>query len=218
MALGFSFGGGDGGEIIPIVKYDARAGRISRRDRVNGEYETVDITNNFKAVFDFENIEVGFINFDTGSAPDFQMVPLGNIMPQRPSDKHRQGVRMLMKLHADCGGDVREMASTAISFLGSIDSLHNAYIKGAEENSGKLPVVVLKGVSTIVSTGGGQKSTNYAPNWEIIGWASRPSDLVAKPRGGSAPAAAAPSGGPPSTGSTKVSAPAPVAADDDDFG
>lgn len=217
MALGFSFGGGgDGGEIIPIVKYDARAGRISRRDRVNGEYETVDITNDFKAVMDFENVEVGYINFDTGSAPDFVVVPLGSAMPDRPSDKHRQGVRMLMKLGSNCGGDVREMASTAISFLGSMDSLHNAYLAGAKENPGKLPVVVLKGVTTVVSNGGGQKSTNYAPNWAISGWAPRPSDLVARPRGGSEANASAPvSSGPPQTGSTKV---APPAADDEDFG
>ena len=37
MALGFSFsGGGSSGDIIPIVKYDARAGRMMRRDREIG--------------------------------------------------------------------------------------------------------------------------------------------------------------------------------------
>ena len=214
MALGLSFGGGngDGGEIIPIIKYDARAGRISRRDRVGGDYDSVDITNNFKAVFDFENVEVGFMCFPTGGAPDFQMVPLGEVMPQRPSDNHKQGVRLLVKLHADCGGDVRELSSNAKSFLGAMDTLHNAYVAGATANPGKLPVVVLKGVTSVVTNGGGNKATNYAPNWEIVGWSSRPADLVAKPRGSGAPAT---SGGPPSTGSTKAAAPA---ADDDDFG
>ena len=58
MALGFSFGGGDGGnDIIPIVKFDCRAGRMFRRDRVNGEYVQVDVTKGFKAVVDFENVE-----------------------------------------------------------------------------------------------------------------------------------------------------------------
>lgn len=216
MALGLSFGGGgDDGEIIPIIKYDARAGRISRRDRIGNDYESVDITNNFKAVFDFENVEVGFICFPTGAAPDFKMVPLGETMPQRPSENHKQGVRLLIKLHADCGGDVRELSSNAKSFLGSMDTLHNAYVAGAAANPGKLPVVALKGVTSVVTNGGGNKATNYAPNWEIVGWSSRPADLVAKPRGGSTPAASAKTGGPPSTGSTKAAAPA---ADDDDFG
>ena len=37
MAFGGFFDGvGEGGSFLPIVKYDARSGRISRRDRENG--------------------------------------------------------------------------------------------------------------------------------------------------------------------------------------
>ena len=67
MAFGGFFDGvGEGGSFLPIIKYDSRSGRLSRRDRENGENSDVDITRNFKAIFDFENVEIGFINFNTG--------------------------------------------------------------------------------------------------------------------------------------------------------
>jgi len=218
MALGFNFSeGGSGGEIIPIIKFDCRSGRMFRRDRVNGEDNVVDISRTFKAVFDFENIEVGYINFDTGTAPDFQVVRFGEKQPDRPSEKHKPGVRLLVKLTKELGGDLRELASTARAFLRGIDELHTAYGAGAAANAGKLPVVVLKDTVAITTGEGARKSTNYSPVFEIVGWVARPADLVYKPKNSySAPAPQQPSG-PPTTGSTQVSAPAPVT-DAEDFG
>jgi hypothetical protein len=63
--FGFSTAPSEGGDFMLIVKYDARAGRVFRLDRVdNGsgyESDAVDITPIFKALADFENIEVGWI-------------------------------------------------------------------------------------------------------------------------------------------------------------
>ena len=74
MALGFNLeSNSGGGNFLPICKFDARSGRMFRRDRDNGENVDVDITKTFKAVIDFENLEVGFINFNTGGAPHFAM-------------------------------------------------------------------------------------------------------------------------------------------------
>jgi hypothetical protein len=225
MALGFNFSeGGSGGEIIPIVKFDCRSGRMFRRDRVNGEDNIVDVSRTFKAVFDFENIEVGYINFDTGSAPDFQVVRFGQKQPDRPSDKHKPGVRLLVKLAKEVGGDVRELASTARAFLRGIDDLHSAYAAGATANPGKLPVVVIKDTVAITTGEGARKSTNYSPVFEIVGWVARPADLVYKPKNpvaAQAPQAAAQTpasyGGPPATGSTSVAPPASTS-DAEDFG
>lgn len=218
MALGFNFGeGGSGGEIIPIIKFDCRSGRMFRRDRVNGEDNIVDVSRSFKAVFDFENIEVGYINFDTGSAPDFQVVRFGQKQPDRPSEKHKPGVRLLVKLSKELGGDLRELASTARAFLRGIDELHSAYAAGVAANPGKLPVVTLKDTVAITTGEGARKSTNYSPVFEIVGWVARPADLVYKPKNPASVAAPAPAGGPPATGSTQVSAPALVA-DAEDFG
>ena len=218
MALGFNFAeGGSSGEIIPIIKFDCRSGRMFRRDRVNGEDNVVDISRTFKAVFDFENIEVGYINFDTGSAPDFQVVRFGQKQPDRPSDKHKPGVRLLVKLTKELGGDLRELASTARAFFRGIDELHTAYSAGAAANPGKLPVVVLKDTVAITTGEGARKSRNYSPVFEIVGWVARPADLVYKPKNGPPVQAPPPSSGPPATGSTQVSAPAPVT-DAEDFG
>ena len=216
MALGFTFGG-DGGDIIPIIKFDARAGRMFRRDRVNGENDQTDITSDFKAIFDFENVETGTINFDTGSAPDFAVVRYGERIPAPPTDKHRPGVRILVKLGKDSGGDIRELASTAKVFLSGIDRLHNDYLAGVKNNAGKLPIVALTSSLPITTGEGARKSTNYSPVFEIVGWATRPTDLTYIPRSGSAGGEDAPAtvAAPPATGSTRVSAPS---SSDDDFG
>jgi hypothetical protein len=223
MALGLNYSsGGDGGDIIPFVKYDARAGRLFRRDRSQdggGNYvnNDVDITSGFKAVIDMENIEVGYINFPQGAAPQFVMVKLGDPMPHKPADGFKQGARIMMKLHASCGGDVRECSSNATAFLKGIDDLHTDYEAQKAANAGKLPIVALKTTQPITSGQGQKKSTNYQPVFEIIGWAPRPVDLVHIAKGQAAPQTASPATA-PSTGSTPVSAPAqrqPAMADSD---
>lgn len=225
MAFGFNYES-SAGDIVPVLKFDARAGRFFRVDRSDGQNNPVDITQSFKAVMDFENIEVGYINFPAGAAPEFRMVPIGSQMPENPGGKFRQGIRMMLKLGKDCGGDIREIATTAKAVLGAFDACHNEYLAGAKANPGKLPVVELETTVPIVTQGRDEKgnpvkTTNYAPVFKIASWVNRPDDLVFVPKGGGAspatPAAAPaqPAATPPATGSTPVSAPA---SDDDDFG
>ena len=223
MALGLTYGGSGGGaDFLPIVKYDSRAGRIFRVDREDGVSTPTDITKNFKAVMDFENVQVGWMRFVAGSAPDFVMVDYGQQMPDRPSDDHHQGVRLVMKLSDNCGGDIREMTGNAAAFLRGIDRLHNDYEKEVVNNQGKLPIVVLEDTVSVESGNGAKKSTNYSPVFKITGWSARPPSLVKNSRtsGNDVGSRSAP----PSTGSTKVDAPAakskaPVTvSDDDDFG
>ena len=214
MALGINYEAAEGGSIQPIVKYDSRAGRVFRIDRVDGKDKPVDITNGFKAVFDMAHIETGFIHFANNSAPHFSVTLLGTTPAARPTPEHKPGIRVMVKLSGPCGGDVRELASTAKAFLRGFDALHDEFVAGLAANPGKLPVVVIKETIAIVTEGGGQKSTNYSPVFAIERWIDRPADLVYVPR--AAPAAAAPAGA-PTTGSTKVGAPAqaaPAAADD----
>ncbi len=227
MALGLNYesGSGNGGDIIPFVKYDARAGRMFRNDRAesNGNYSNtpVDITQNFKAVFDLENVEVGYIHYAAGSAPAYLLTKLGNPLPHKPGDgKWKQGARVMIKLNAACGGDVREITSNATAFLKGLDDLHTAYSAGAKANPGKLPIVTLKTTLPITSGSGEKKSTNYQPVFEITGWAPRPADLVFVPKEPNAPTTASPSTA-PSTGSTVApppAAPQPAMADAEDFG
>ena len=182
MALGLVTESNGGGDFTPVVKFDARAGRMFRVDREQdsgGQWSTnnVEITNGFTAIMDLENIEVGWCLFAAGVAPQLSLVKLGQALPARPSDQHKQGFRMLMKLGKSSGGDVREIAATSKAVLGAVDELHNAYEAGKATNPGKLPVVALMGSKAIVSTGKGQSSTNYAPIFEIQKWVDRPADL-----------------------------------------
>ena len=213
MALGLNLESSSGGNFLPIVKYDARSGRIFRRDRANGENTDVDITKSFKAIVDFENLEVGYIDFNTGGAPNFSMVKHGQALPQKPSDNHKAGVRFVVKLSSACGGDVREIASNAKAFLQGVNTLHDDYLAQASSKPGQLPVVQLSDTIPVVSGEGAKRTTNYSPVFEITGWAKRPDDMGESTRVESQRAT------PPSTGGTKVSAPKKAApADDEDFG
>lgn len=230
MGLGLDYSSGSGAgssDIVPYVKYDARAGRFFRNDRteVNGAYSNnaVDVTSNFKAVMDLENLEVGYLKFGAGTAPEFMLVKLGDPIPHKPADaKFKQGMRVMMKLHKDCGGDIRELTSNAAAFLKGFDDLHNTYEAEKGKNAGKLPVVVLKTTMPITSGSGDKKSTNYQPVFAISGWAPRPADLVHVAKQSTAASAAAPQTASPATapttGSTPVGAPQPATADAEDFG
>lgn len=183
MALGLNTEIG-GGDYTPIIKYDARAGRVFRTDRTqdaagNWQSDNVEITQGFQAIFDMENIEVGWVLFAAGVAPSWSMVKLGQALPPRPSDQHKQGFRMMIKLGKTVGGDVREFASQAKAVIGAVDALHTAYEADKANHPGQLPVVAMTGVTTVTSSGKGQTSTNYAPVFQIVAWIDRPAELVA---------------------------------------
>ncbi len=228
------------GEFTAILKYDARAGRLFRIDRVDTgggfENDPVDITAEFKAIFDFENVEVGWIDFVAGSAPHCVLVKMGEALPPRPSDRHKNGVRFLVKLAKTCVGPtgkaIREVMGTAKVFLNGVETVYKAYLLEKDKNAGKLPVIALEKTTPIKSGSGERTSTNYQPNFKIVSWAPR-GDLVFTPKAGSAAAANGNGNGngalpleektPPATGSTRVSAPKskakePEATDAEDFG
>lgn len=182
MALGLNTGGEGGGDFTPVLKYDARAGRAFRVDRsqdAGGAWQTdnVEVTNGLTMVMDLENIQVGWLLFASGVAPQMTLVPLGSPLPPKPSDQHKQGFKMLLKLGKSSGGDVREFAATSKAVLGAVDEIHTAYLSGLKDNPGKLPVVALTGTKAIESKGQGQKSVNYAPIFEIKSWIDRPAEL-----------------------------------------
>jgi hypothetical protein len=186
MALGLQTEAGGGENFLPVVKYDARAGRVFRIDRHqdsagNWSSDDVDITSTFQGAFDLGAIEVGWVYFVAGQGPSWALVPLGQPLPARPSETHKQCFRLKVKLGKACGGDVREFASQAKSVIGAVDKLHDAYTAGLKANPGKVPVVAMTGTTAIKSTGKGQTSTNYAPIFEIKSWVDRPADFDAAP-------------------------------------
>lgn len=186
---------GNMGHRVPIIKYDARAGRMFRVDRSDdtGRWESnpVEITSVFQAVIDLENIETGWLHFPTGGAPDIRTVKIGQALPDRPTDKHRTGFRVMMLLGRQAGGDVREMAGNAAVAIKGMDLLHDAYMASPDSKLGLLPVVRLSGTIPVTTQGkaNGQPmtSTNYQPVWQIVKWVARPPELqpgYEPPKGG----------------------------------
>lgn len=223
MALGLS-SGGSGGEIRPYVKYDAKAGRMFRIDRVqgsDGQYSTEqhEITNSVQFVADLANIRVGWINYTT-QGPIRKLVVLGKEpIPERPGDKNsegklafKQGFEIDLLLNKDSGGGPsRILGSAAGCVIDAMDELHDAYTGSPEHKAGKLPVVKIASVTPVKS---GQ-STNYKPIFQIVSWVDRPAALASDdaPKAGTAT--------PPSTGSAPVAPPVAVpqpAASASDFG
>ena len=167
-----------GGDFLPIVKFDARSGRMFRVDRVQGSdgdwnSHQEDITGDFVAVFDFTNVEVGWICL-SGSQPSFAVAPVGQPQPVRPNIDHRQGFRMPVLLDVSCGGGVHEFSSQAKSVLRQIDELHDAYLAAPESKEGKQPIVKLLGTTPIETRHPMGTTVNYAPNFKIVGWVDRP--------------------------------------------
>ena len=87
-------------------------------------------------------------------------MPIGNEFPARPSDKHKNGVRFMIKLSKDCGGDkpIREIAGTSKAFLSGIEAVYTQYLAEKDKHPGKLPVIVLE-KTTPVKTGTGEQSS-----------------------------------------------------------
>lgn len=212
MALGLPASAASG-DFKPIVKYDARAGRMFRIDRVesNGQFESVptEITQGFAAVFDLANIEVGYVRFHEGGAPEWAMVKIGQPLPAKPNADFRQGFRCNIKLAKNSGGSVREFASAASCVIGAVDGLHTAYLAAPESKAGKLPIVSMTGTAMVKSGSGAKTSTNYAPTLVITGWIDRPADLAVDVR----PVAS--SVAPPVSRPAPAQTPAPNDFDDD---
>ena len=175
MALGISTQQGD---MLPIVKYDAKAGRFIRVDRSQnsaGEWESTPVEIEKPAFLaDLHNIEVGWISFANGR-PDFRMVEIGNPLPVQPSETHKEGFRVMIKLSERDGGDIRQFSHAARSVTGAFDRLHDEFLAAPEsKDKNQVPVVQLTEVEAVRTNHG----TNYAPIFEIVKWIERPEDLT----------------------------------------
>lgn len=199
-----------GGDFAPWIKYDARAGRWFRKGE--GDEDQVDITNDFAAVFDFDQVEVGWIIYAEGVQPLYHTQDISLGVPNRPegSAKWKQGFRLMIALPGRLGGGVFEVSSTAFAFIEEIDRLHTVYSEAKAANPGKLPVLKMSGTTAVeTKTKEGGKSRNYRPNLEIAAWVDRPATLPLKDAKPAAPAALPATEGPKPE--TKPAAQAPAA-------
>jgi hypothetical protein len=166
-----------GQEFLPRLKYDARSGALYLEDRVNNrgtwESQQRDVTKDFRAIFDLETVEAGWMHFPKGAAPDLVLVPAGQDWGDAPTPDHKQGFRLLAKMPPELGGGVREFISTALATWNAIDALHTAYANQADKHPGQLPIVKLTEVVETRSANG----ASFTPIFEITDWAPRPVDM-----------------------------------------
>ena len=172
MAIGFSLEEKKGGNFLPVIKFDAKAGdwlAVNREPQSDGSWEKteLELPTPFKFVADFANMEVGWISFKPG-AVDFTMAKIGNPMPARPTPDHKQGVRIkiFLKEHG-----LREFANTSKNVLRAFDALHDQFVSAASAHPGQFPIVNVTGTETVKMQTKEQGELRFkVPKWSIAGW------------------------------------------------
>ena len=168
----------DTGNFLPIIKFDARVGHFYLQDRVHTtdgwQNQQRDVTSEFRAAFDLENLQRGWLLFPKGAAPQTVLVPAGEDPGDPPTDDHKEGFRCLLLMAKKLGGDIRELMSTARGLWDAIDRLHDQYLVVADKHPGEVPVVTLDGVREEKRGAG----TTFVPTFTIVGWAPRPPELA----------------------------------------
>lgn len=216
MGLGLSYSSSEtaSSDFLPLVSYNAKAGRLkySQRVEVNGRWEKQEEDVSFQQpafVADMENIQVGWLFFKAGMAPVRALVKIGQPLPPVPmgdygvdergnANKPKQGFAMRV---LDGNRTVREFSSNAGSVLSAIDALHTAYEGAPERAQGMLPVIQFTGATEVK----GKHGSNYSPNFQIVKWVPRPAELPA-----GAPAAAVPQSMAPAAPAPSPSLPPPT--------
>ncbi len=223
----------NGGLFRPRVKFNAKAGRVYRIDRVQQAdgwgNEDVEITAQFAFYLALESFADGWWNRQTFKE---LLGPLGGEMIAQPDERDAAGkpvwayqVRCTMKLAAAAGGDLRVFSSGAQCVLEPLDKLYSECMSDPKARGDQLrlwvPAVRMARTEAIK----GDNGVNYAPVFELVKWVQRPADMPYEPveapeplpASGAAAAREAVSGGngaPQSAGQSPAAVVSTVAADD----
>ena len=181
MSLGLNTETKNKGDILSIIKFDAKAGEFLVENRSpNGDgtwsrdYNELKLP--IKLVMDLGDIDVGWLSFASG-APDFQMVKVGDKVPAQPSPEHKQAFRVRV-FNKSLG--LREFSHSAKTVMRAMDDLHNQFEAERGANMGKMPVVEIPECTTVrVQTPQGELRFK-APAWKIVSWIDAPDVFTAK--------------------------------------
>ena len=181
MAFGMRVATGD---FLPIVKYDARAGKFFKMDkRPDGGSDALELPLGTAFALDLGSFEAGYVAF-TAQGPVRHMVPYHGettILPPQPQDKDQDGkpvyrAGFYAKIAGNALDGVREWCSNAAVLLTAMDELWNKCAAAPQSAQNQIPLIAIVG-TVPVTTGGKQKSTNYSPVFEVRGWVPRPDVL-----------------------------------------
>jgi len=177
----FGMDASSGSNFLPIVKYNAVAGRLVVVDRVPGSAEkrVTDITNPPSTfAIDFGSLEVGYIKFAANGAPGFVLVPEGSPLPQQPPEvddagrpAFKPGFRV--KLYGRALGGLREWCSNSAVVVNALDELYQRFRADPHAADGLVPLVTMVGTIPVSFGKGAGRNTLYAPALRIDRWVDR---------------------------------------------
>lgn len=214
---GFGLNIGKGSDFLPSIRINGKDGGVERStwDGTNRGLEVID---DFVALFDFVTLKVGWIEF-SDKGPDKRLVAIGDPLPDRPSEKHKLGIELVVQLPDGLG--CHELCSTAIGVVAALETIYNSVLVAPEWDNGKGQVPVVRLTEFIrEKTRHGNRAV---PVFQIIGWKDRPKELEehrAMPRPRATMPGSTTLAQPAATGSTQMTPPtsAPARTPVPDFG
>ena len=194
MNLNLSNSGGSGN----YIRFSPQANAWTNQD---GEFTFE------KSVFDYENLETGWMLIATGI---FEFLPDNGLGQKgaQPTPEHKRGFRATF-FNKQMG--VAEFSANGAGANMGLEALWKQVQAQASANAGKLPVVEYKG-SRPEKVG---KGTTRVPLFEVVSWVARPAALSDDNSGGFDPEVSAPVPVKPVPTPIKAK-PAPTPAMDDD--
>lgn len=195
MNLNLSNSGGSGN----YIRFSPQSNAWSNQD---GEFTFE------KSVFDYENLETGWMLIATGI---FEFIPDNGLGQKgaQPSADHKRGFRATF-FNKTMG--VAEFSANGAGANMGLEALWKQVQAQQSANAGKLPVVEYKG-SRPEKVG---KGTTRVPLFEVVSWVARPAAMSEDNSGGFDPEVSAPVKPAPTPVKAKP-APAPSQSDDEMF-
>jgi hypothetical protein len=147
----------------------------AKDDSGNWESSNVNIDNDkFRAAADMAHVLVGWIAYIKGEGINAVLKPIGEDYGDRPSEEHKEGLRLVLKMDKANGGAVHEFISTAPGVWDEVDRAHTEYVRGAEKHPNDVPLI---GVEAREVPGRVANSTVLVPVFKFLGWTPRPDEL-----------------------------------------
>ena len=189
--MGFGLNLNAGGDFLPIVKFDARAGRIFRIDREDTGGKTRSTSQLLRGGSRLSEWRGRLGRFSVWPGTRFRHGADRRAAAATADEEPRPGrapaphavVERRRAARSGCAKWRRRQRRA----IGGLEAL-TTWLAGREQTRARRCVARLAGVKPVPSGGGGQKSTNYEPTFAIVKWVKAPAEFAAASRtAGAAP-------------------------------
>lgn len=158
----------EGGEFVPYIKYNSKAGRWYAKPKEGREVEVV----NPRLAYDFAHIKTGWIMFSEGMGP-ISVWDKADDMAVKPEGKYKRGFHVMVFGADSLPGlgplGLREFTSTANVVITPILTMYNQYEAEMAQHPNQIPVFQCLGVTPVTGANG----TNFEPGFQLTAWVDR---------------------------------------------